>query len=456
MLRNNEKLFSLSQKTLDFTVVIIAWFIAYFIRFNFHQEAEKGLLPLFLKIAPVLGFFTLYFFYKNGLYRSWRFNSKSLEILAVVRANISATFCFIIFLYFFAHNKLSRMTLAYHLFISTFILILTRMFVRNVLRQLRKKGFNLRHLLLVGNGPQMRAYVENVKMFKDAGIRFIGWVQDDGLAKEFNIESKKESVKELREKFKPDTIVIGLKNADAHQVEKLLKENYNEITPIQVLPDISYAFIGLNVEDFAGLPVLNINQPTFSGLELFTKRVFDLILTLIGLVVISPVLLFIAIGVKITSTGPVLYGQPRMGLDGKSFTMWKFRSMKVTVDEKPNWTVKDDPRRTAFGSFLRSSSIDELPQLWNVLIGDMSLIGPRPEQPFYVEKFKEEIPAYMLRHKMRSGITGWAQVNGWRGDTSLHKRIECDLYYIRNWSLWFDAKILFLTFWKGFINKNAY
>jgi lipopolysaccharide/colanic/teichoic acid biosynthesis glycosyltransferase len=145
-----------------------------------------------------------------------------------------------------------------------------------------------------------------------------------------------------------------------------------------------------------------------------------------------------------------------MGLDGKSFTMWKFRSMRMDGEYRPGWTVKDDPRRTAFGTFLRSTSLDELPQLWNVLIGNMSLVGPRPEQPFYVAQFKEEIPAYMLRHKMRAGITGWAQVNGWRGDTSLHKRIECDLYYIRNWSLWLDAKILFLTFWRGFINKNAY
>jgi Undecaprenyl-phosphate glucose phosphotransferase len=456
MLRNHEKLFAISQKLIDFIVVCSCWFLAYFVRFTFHQKGEEGLLPLFLMLAPILGSFTLYFFYKNGLYRSWRFNSKTLEIMAVVKANVAATFLFIIFLYFFANNRLSRMTLAYHLMFSTFGLILIRMMVRNFLRNLRKKGFNLRHLLLVGNGPQMRTYVENVKTFKDAGIQFIGWVQDEGMAAEFNIESKKESVKDLREKFKPDAIIIGLKNADSHQVEILLKENYNEITPIQVLPDISYAFIGLNVEDFAGLPILNINQPTFSGFELFIKRSFDFILTLIGLIFVSPLLVLIALGVKLTSRGPVLYGQPRMGLDGKSFTMWKFRSMRMDGEYRPGWTVKDDPRRTAFGTFLRSTSLDELPQLWNVLIGNMSLVGPRPEQPFYVAQFKEEIPAYMLRHKMRAGITGWAQVNGWRGDTSLHKRIECDLYYIRNWSLWLDAKILFLTFWRGFINKNAY
>jgi lipopolysaccharide/colanic/teichoic acid biosynthesis glycosyltransferase len=164
--------------------------------------------------------------------------------------------------------------------------------------------------------------------------------------------------------------------------------------------------------------------------------------------------------VKLSSTGPIFFGQERIGLDGRRFKMWKFRSMKVdghvNAENIPGWTVKDDPRKTKFGSFLRASSLDELPQLWNVFVGDMSLVGPRPEQPYYVEKFRHEIPAYMLRHKMKAGITGWAQVNGWRGDTSLHERIECDLYYIRNWSLWFDVKILFLTFWKGFINKNAY
>ena len=191
-----------------------------------------------------------------------------------------------------------------------------------------------------------------------------------------------------------------------------------------------------------------------------SKRIFDVISTGLGLILISPLLLLIAIGVKISSPGPILYGQERVGLDGKRFKMWKFRSMRILTDKDknniPGWTVKDDPRKTKLGSFLRATSLDELPQLWNVFSGEMSLVGPRPEQSYYVEKFRHEIPAYMLRHKMKAGLTGWAQINGWRGDTSLHKRIECDIYYIRNWSLWLDIKIIFLTFWKGFVNKNAY
>jgi lipopolysaccharide/colanic/teichoic acid biosynthesis glycosyltransferase len=165
----------------------------------------------------------------------------------------------------------------------------------------------------------------------------------------------------------------------------------------------------------------------------------------------------LALLVRLSSSGPIFFGQERVGMDGGTFKMWKFRTMRVgSAAESRGWTVENDPRRTRIGTFLRSSSLDELPQLWNVFVGEMSLVGPRPEQTHFVDKFRREIPAYMLRHKMRAGITGWAQVSGWRGDTSLHKRIECDLYYIRNWTIWFDIKILLMTIVRGFVNKNAY
>lgn len=203
---------------------------------------------------------------------------------------------------------------------------------------------------------------------------------------------------------------------------------------------------------------MQLNKPPLREIDLFIKRLFDLVITFIGMVFISPLLFLLAILVKITSPGPVLYAQERMGLDGKIFKMWKFRSMKVGAESETGavWAKENDPRRTRFGTFLRKTSLDELPQLWNVLKGDMSLVGPRPERSVFIEKFKKEIPAYMLRHRMKAGITGWAQVNGWRGNTSLEKRIDCDIYYIKNWSIWLDLKILFLTFLKGFINKNAY
>ena len=198
------------------------------------------------------------------------------------------------------------------------------------------------------------------------------------------------------------------------------------------------------------------NEPNFKSFNLFIKRVLDITACSLGLVLISPLLMIISAIVKISSKGPIFYGQVRMGVDGREFKMWKFRSMRTDDSNHEGWTVKDDPRVTAIGKFIRKTSIDELPQLWNVVTGDMSLVGPRPERPKFVHEFKKDIPAYMLRHKMKAGITGWAQVNGWRGDTSIPKRIECDLWYIKNWSLWLDVSIIFLTFWKGFINKNAY
>jgi exopolysaccharide biosynthesis polyprenyl glycosylphosphotransferase len=223
-----------------------------------------------------------------------------------------------------------------------------------------------------------------------------------------------------------------------------------------VLPNIkSFALVGISLDEIEGLPIMSLNQPRYSAMDLAAKRVLDIVGAGLGMLVLAPFLFLVAVLIKLTSSGPVFFGQDRMGLDGETFRMWKFRTMTPGPDQ-PGWTTTNDPRRTKFGTFLRRTSLDELPQLWNVFIGEMSLVGPRPEQPYFVEKFRQEIPAYMLRHKVKAGITGWAQVQGWRGDTSLRKRIECDLYYIRHWSLWLDIKILLLTVKNGIIHDNAY
>lgn len=212
-------------------------------------------------------------------------------------------------------------------------------------------------------------------------------------------------------------------------------------------------------EDLQGLPVVNIRYvPLSNTFNAMLKRIVDIFGALVAIILFSPVMLFSCIMIKLTSPGPLIYRQTRVGLHNKPFEMYKFRSMEVQTEEKEKkaWTVKNDPRVTGFGKFMRHTSIDELPQLFNILKGDMSLVGPRPERPFFVEKFREEIPRYMVKHQVRPGLTGWAQVNGYRGDTSIRKRIDCDLYYIENWTLGLDFKILFLTFFKGFVNKNAY
>ena len=212
-------------------------------------------------------------------------------------------------------------------------------------------------------------------------------------------------------------------------------------------------------EDLNGLPVINIRYvPLTNILNRLVKRTVDIIGSLIGLIFLSPLLLLLAILVKCSSKGPIIFKQERVGLHNKKFYMYKFRSMEVQTKEaeKKGWTTKDDPRVTPIGRLMRRTSLDELPQLWNILVGDMSIVGPRPERPQFVEKFKEEIPRYMIKHQVRPGLTGWAQVNGYRGDTSIRRRIECDLYYIENWSMVLDIKIIFMTFFKGFVNENAY
>ena len=458
MLKQNEKSFSNFQKIIDFIIVLTAWFLAYLFRFEVLDGAQKGLEAQFAKISLFLAIITLYFLNKNKLYNSQRFNSRFNEILSIFRANFTSFLALVLSIYFLFPERLSRTHLLVYFLISTFLLTLNRLIIRQFLRKLRQRGKNLRHILLVGNGKQIENYIEMARKYKDSGLSFMGWIDDEGLASKLSIKSIQTNYAKAVNDLKPDVVVIGYSGVNSYKTEHFLKDNYNDIVPIQVLSDMTYSFVGHQIEDFAGIPLITVNQPTFSSLDHFLKRGFDTILCSIGLIIISPFLLIIGIAVKCSSAGPVFYGQERIGLNGRKFKMWKFRSMKVALnnEDTTTWSSKNDPRKTKVGSFIRKTSIDELPQLWNVIVGQMSLVGPRPERPVFVEKFRNEIPAYMLKHKMMPGITGWAQVNGWRGDTSLEKRIECDLYYIKNWSFWLDIKIIFLTFWKGFINKNAY
>jgi Undecaprenyl-phosphate glucose phosphotransferase len=256
-----------------------------------------------------------------------------------------------------------------------------------------------------------------------------------------------------------DEVLIALPSSQSEDLNRLLGMLDNEAVDIRIVPDLlRYVTLRCDIEEFNGLPIVRINDSPLIGWGAAAKRATDVILSAMALVLLAPLLLLLAILIKLTAPGPVLYVQERMGLDGRSFPMLKFRSMRVDAEAAsgPVWAQAVDNRRTALGTFLRKTSLDELPQFWNVLRGDMSLVGPRPERPVFVNRFRKEVPHYMLRHKVRAGITGWAQVNGWRGNTSLDRRIECDLFYIRNWSYALDLKILILTLWKGFVDKNAY
>ncbi len=458
MLNEYRNSFAFSQKLVDSLVVFGSWMLAYYIRFHMLTGGQLGLEMEFIKISPFLVLISLYSFYKNGLYRSLRFANRYKEIFSVMRGNFSATVGMVILLYFVSDERISRLTILIYLAVSSIILVAARLLVRNFLRILRTKGKNLRYILLIGNSPLLSDYVHTAKMYKDCGVRFMGWIDSEGQAKSLKIPEVPFDYKKLRETTAPDSIIISYSGDQSPKAHNFIANHYNDVVPIQLLPDLSYSMVGHQIEDFGGIPLLSVNQPSFNAFELFGKRLIDFFGALIGSLLISPVLLFVALGVKLSSPGPLLFGQRRVGHDGEEFMMWKFRSMRMATDneDKTEWSNKENPRKTKFGDFIRRTSLDELPQLLNVLLGNMSLVGPRPEQPFFVEKFRHEIPGYMLKHKMKPGMTGWAQVNGWRGDTDLNKRIECDIYYIKHWSLWFDIKILFLTIFKGFINKNAY
>jgi Undecaprenyl-phosphate glucose phosphotransferase len=458
MFKAGEKSFALIQKAVDCTTIAISWGLSYIVRFEILAGAQKGLEWEFAKVTPFLVIISLYSFHKSGLYKSLRFSNRYKEIFSVLRGNSAAIVSLIMLLYFVSDERISRLTILIYLGISSILLVGTRMAVRNFLRFLRTKGHNLRHVLLIGNSPLLSDYVATALTYKDSGIRFMGWLDSQGRAEKHKITEIIETYELLRKNSTPDSIIIAYEGADSQKSHEFIARHYNDVVPMQLLPDLSYSMVGHQIEDFGGTPLLSVNQPSFNPIELFFKRLVDFLGALIGSLIISPLFIFLGIGVKLSSPGPLLFGQKRTGLDGDEFMMWKFRSMRMANgdEDKTEWSNQMNPRKTKFGDLIRSTSLDELPQLFNVLLGDMSLVGPRPEQPFFVDKFRHEIPGYMLKHKMKPGMTGWAQINGWRGDTDLGKRIECDIYYIKHWSLWLDIKILFLTIFKGFINKNAY
>ena len=440
----------------DFVLAFILWASAVLLRIHF-TETNAPHFQHYMKFGLLIGTLTVLSFSYCGLYESLHFRSRSNEFFAVLRANILALLGFILLGYFFSGERISRGALLIYAIFSFLIYIIERLSLVTFLRREMRKTRNQTKILLVGEGEALEEYIRVVGEQQHLGINIVGWAEASASKTVSNLQSG--GFRELQTRFKPDAVVISYPPEKSNLIDSFLRDNYNDLTKIYVLPAFgSYALLGLRLEDFAGLPILAVNQPEWRTRDLIAKRLLDFTGAFCGLLVLSPLLFLLSVLVKLTSPGPIFFGQERMGLDGRTFKMWKFRSMKAAPPgvATTGWTVANDPRRTKFGTFLRSTSLDELPQFWNVLVGDMSLVGPRPEQPHYVESFRNEIPAYMLRHKMKAGITGWAQINGWRGDTSLHRRIECDLYYIKNWSLTLDFKILLLTIWKGFVNRNAY
>jgi Undecaprenyl-phosphate glucose phosphotransferase len=337
----------------------------------------------------------------------------------------------------------------------------SRAVFREALRVARRRGYNQRYAIVVGGGEPAAEVLGVLKRRPDVGIRVLGLLSDKADAPGLDAPrlGGLDEIRSVLDRQQVDIVFIALPHGDYPRLAGVLNEIGDDPVTIHFVPDV-YGLASLRggVEEFETIPFIHLRESPLYGWNLVLKRGFDLAFGSAALLAAVPVMLVVAVGLKLTSPGPVLYRQERMGVDGRRFRMLKFRTMRVDAEREtgPVWARPDDPRRTGFGAFLRRWSLDELPQLWNVLKGEMSLVGPRPERPSFVEQFRRRVPGYMLRHKVKAGITGWAQVNGWRGGTSIEKRIEYDLYYIERWSLTFDLKILLQTFWYGFRNRNAY
>jgi exopolysaccharide biosynthesis polyprenyl glycosylphosphotransferase len=394
---------------------------------------------------------------RYGMYHLVRQSGRFEKIETLLKSLFATIFSFIFLIYFLGPNRVSRVSLAIYALIMIPGFVIYRRMLKHARQWIHTEGGQHRRVILIGDGEALRDYAQLAREHRHVGIKVVGWFDTPAWAKDAFADIPK--IAELpvnQREANIDAYVVSYASANADKLDRFLNRHYDELTSVYVLPNIkSFALVGLSLDEIEGLPIMSLNQPRYSAMDLAAKRLLDIAGAGIGMIVLSPVFLGIAALIKITSPGPVFFGQERMGLDGQIFKMWKFRTMRPGPAQ-PGWTVANDPRRTKFGTFLRRTSLDELPQLWNVFVGEMSLVGPRPEQPYFVEKFRQEIPAYMLRHKVKAGITGWAQVQGWRGDTSLRKRIECDLYYIRHWSLWLDIKILLLTVKNGILHDNAY
>lgn len=366
------------------------------------------------------------------------------EFVRVTRWNISRWFL----LFFYISTTLSAVT--------------GRVAIQKVLDRIRRSGRNLKKILIAGDGPLAQVVIDKIRLHEEFGFRLAGMITEGGAGEMYRdvpIVGRLEDARSLVRDQQVDQLYIALPLSAHEQILQLLRDLAHEVVDIKVVPDLlEYITIGARVEDLDGVPIVNLSRIPMEGFPAILKRVFDIVAAGGALLLFAPVFPLVALAVKLTSPGPVFYRQQRMGLDGRSFELLKFRSMVIDAERAtgPVWASDDDSRCTPIGAVLRKLSLDELPQFWNIIRGDMSLVGPRPERPHFVNEFREHIPHYMHRHRMRAGLTGWAQVNGWRGNTSLDKRIEYDLYYIENWSLALDARILWMTVTNGMVHEHAY
>ena len=467
MLKKHSKFFETLVLLFDLVTLSCSWILAYYLRFYFPViPASKGIPPFLTYLTLLVIMLPLWYivFKAFGLYRPRRISSKIAEVMDIAKGTTVAILILISLTFFVRKYEFSRLTFLYFWIICVVTLCIERSCFRELLRFIRKRGYNLRHALIVGTSKLGLDVTDRVHHHPELGIKIRGFLSDDKTEIGNELEGFKvldtcSNIRNVVINQKIDMVLITLPLSAHERLKRVLDDIGDEMVSIMLIPDlIELATLRGGIGEFEGIPIISLRDTPLYGWNLVVKRVADVVMSIALLLAVSPLMLIISVLVKATSKGPVFYSQERMGLDGKIFSMLKFRTMEIQAEKQtgPVWAAKSDSRRTPIGTFLRKTSVDELPQFFNVLKGDMSIVGPRPEREFFIQQFRNKIPKYMLRHKMKAGITGWAQISGWRGNTSLEKRIEHDLYYIENWSLRFDIEIMWLTIWRGLINKHAY
>ena len=467
MIKTYQKYLNRIHVLLDAAILVASYVLSWFVRFRtglFRMDAWYLSLRDYCRILILLvpAYLILYGIFQ--LYTSKRVQGRRLEAWHLLQANVIGLLAFLGILYIFKQPNFSRTMIFIFFCINLLLELLARNLLRFFLRGIRRKGLNQKHILLVGYSRAAEQYIDRIMANPEWGYALRG-ILDDRLPigteyKGVKVIGSIENLLIILPQNSVDEIAITLGIDEYGKLDRIVAACEKSGVHTKFIPDY-HSIIPTRpyTEDLNGLPVVNIRSvPLSSAGNRFLKRAVDILGALFAILLFSPLMLVVSILIKATSPGPLIFKQVRVGWKNQRFDMYKFRSMVVqdAESEKKGWTTKDDPRITRVGRWIRKTSVDELPQLFNVLAGDMSLVGPRPERPQFVEEFQEKIPRYMVKHQVRPGLTGWAQVNGYRGDTSIEKRIEHDLYYIENWTLGLDFKIILMTFFKGFVNKNAY
>jgi exopolysaccharide biosynthesis polyprenyl glycosylphosphotransferase len=468
--RRFRTLFSLSLAVMDTAMVVAAFVGAYRLRKLIPWPAEAvELPPRFLPYVGVLVIHVasvLFVFFLFRMYHLVRATSRVDQFYSILGGLTVATLLSVALSALLLKNSvfevnLPRVMVFYAWAGGVLLVTLGRWALQQIRAALQIRGAVQDHVILIGTGDIARLVIQKIQSQPYLGYRLLGVVNGQSVpdhVEGFPVLGQVEDLPRLMDECRVDEVIIATPEAPDEEMVQLISLCYREGVSIKVFPDVfELMAAGVTIDDLGGLPLLNVRDVALRGWKLTFKRAMDLVGSAIGLILLSPVMMVIALLIKLDSPGPVIYVQGRMGLDAKPFPVFKFRSMRADAEANgPGWTVKDDPRVTRLGRFIRKYSIDELPQLVNVLLGDMSLVGPRPEQPAFVDQFRQMIPRYMERHREKSGLTGWAQVNGLRGDTSIMERTKYDLWYIENWSVWLDIKILIRTFVRWFFDRSAY